>query len=642
MPRIYPAKRSDPKTKIDGSKTFSRGLSQIGHPSVIRNDELAEAQNVIYSQNGILEKRPGTVKRGDAETNSTTNFCLAGVYSLNGQDYLLRITDNGTLQRYVFASDIWVNISGAPTFTRKTIILQGYGYVYLLNESDPMTRWDGSTFEQFNAVTNPATGASLSKQGSGTGYTTYYYKIVYYNSVGGTLASPETSLANMPPVLDATTYIRLTLPTAPANATKVGIFRSLTAGDELFLTSFDVGTTIFDDKGGDTDPLYNAPSANTTGGFHFKTAVIFNNTICGTTVELGDHTIVFSAGSDKFDSFALSDGGGYFSWRKDDGDRIVGLHVFQEQLFIFKRNKIGALKFTTEGATIKDINLASGAVSNDSIHPAGNNLRYWGAEGAMSLGNEANFTDVIRTKVLSAKADKTVGSITTSDEADICGVFYKGLSIWGIPRGTNNEGNTSCLVFNERFVAWAEWVGMKPKQFVKFIDSENRERLFFSTHANGEVYEGWEGTSDDGNPIVWRVSTKQFDQGVPYKYKTYSRVYFVFGNVKGGNTRITLIENGYAPFPKLALYASNTGTQGFGVDQWGSIPFGETTGDFGDEVSGINIRYKDLGNKDMFSLQAQFSNDGITDSIQLMGIYIEYADSSQPLPASMELPIDYA
>lgn len=641
MARIYPAKRSDPKTKIDGSKTFSRGLSQIGHPSVIRNDELAEAQNVMYTQNGVLEKRPGTVKRGDAEVGATTNYCLAGVYNVDSQDYLLRITSNGTLQRYVFASDLWVNVSGAPTFSTKTSILQGYGYVYFLNAVDDMVRWDGTTFQTFTAIANPSSAPTLAKQGSGTGYSTYYYKIAWFTEVGSTLGSTEVSLANMPPTLDTTTFIRLSLPTAPVGAKFTGIFRSLSSGDELFLTSINANETTFDDKGGDIDPTYGVPSANTTGGFHFKLATIYNNTICGVTTELGDHMIVFSAGGDKFDSFSIADGGGYFPWRKDDGDSITGVSVFQEMLYVFKRNKIGAFKFTETGGVFKDINLASGAVSHDSIHPAGNNLRYWGAEGAMSLGQEANFADVIRTKVLSAKADKIVGSITTSDEADICGVFYKGLSIWGIPRGANGEGNTSCLVFNERFVAWAEWVGMKPKQFVKFIDSDNKERLFFSTHATGEVYEAWEGLNDNGSAIVWRVATKQFDQGLPYAYKTYAKVYFVFGNVKGGATRITLIENGYQPEPRLALYASNTGTQGFGVDQWGTIAFGETSGDFGDEVSGINVRYKDLGNKDLFSLQAQFVNDGTEDAIQLMGIYIEYADSSLPLPSNMELPVDY-
>lgn len=641
MARVYPPKRSDPKTKIDGSKSLSRGLSQIGHPSVIRNDELSEAQNVIYSQNGILEKRPGTTRRGDTEAGSNTNFNLAGVYAVDGEDYLLRITELGTLQRYVFASDIWVNVSGAPTFTAKTSVLQGDGYVYFLNAVDPIVKWDGTTFITWNALVNPTTAPTITKVGTTTGYTTYYYKYVWYNTAGGTLSSDEGSLANMPPTLNATTYCHLVLPTAPAGATTVGIFRSETSGMELFLTSFNAAVTTFDDTGGEIDPLFLAPVANTTGGYHFKYAAIYNNSICGITTELGDHTLVFSAGNDAFDNFTLSAGAGYFSWRKDDGDKITGISVFQEQLFVFKRNKIGAFKFTTDGGIFKDINLASGAVSHDSIHPAGNNLRYWGAEGAMSLGNEANFVDVVRTKVLSAKAEKIVGSITTTDEKEICGVFYKGLSIWGIPRGSAGEGNTSCLVFNERFVAWSEWVGMKPKQFVKFIDADNKERLFFSTHLNGEVYEAWEGTSDDGNPIVWRVATKQFDQGIPYQYKTYSKVYFIFGNVKGGSTRITLVENGYQSQPKLALYASNSGVQGFGVDQWGTIAFGETTGDFSDEVSGINVRFKDLGNKDLFSLQAQFVNDGVSDSIQLMGIYIEYADSSLPLPSNMELPVDY-
>ena len=258
----------------------------------------------------------------------------------------------------------------------------------------------------------------------------------------------------------------------------------------------------------------------------------------------------------------------------------------------------------------------------------------------MSVGNEPNFT-VVRTKVLSARADRVVSAINPAELEKITSVYYKSHSIWGLPQGSTGTGNNTSLVYNERFAAWSEWFGLSPKMFAKVIDDNNKERLFFVSAATGQVCEGWTGRSDAGTAIVWRVSTKQFDAGVIYKHKTYNRVYFVFGNVTGGSTRVVLTENGYNPQPALAMYAANTGAQGFGVDEWGSIAWGESTGEFDLNTSGINIRFANVGYKDLFSLQASFTNDGLDDTVQLMGMFIEYSDSSLPLGNEYELSPAY-
>lgn len=642
--RSYGQRRQDPVPKIEGTKTFSLGLSQLGHPSVIKSNELAEALNAFYTQNGIVEKRPGSKVIGAIRGSSTDINAMQGVYAVGGNDYFLRISDDGIMQRYVWNQDLWVDISGSPTFQdTEATILQSWGNVYILSSLDPMTKWDGTTFTTFTAVNNPSTAPVLAKSGSATGTNQYYYRYVWQTAAGNTLASSNAFINSLPEKLDASTYVSVTMPSAPANVIKTMIFRGKTSGDEVYLASVDASQTVYNDKGFDSeDPLYGIPATNTTGGMHFKFATVYNDTLVGVTTELGDHCIVFSAGGDKFDSFGRADGAGYFYWKKDDGSRITGLHEFQEELYIFKSNKIGAFKFTTTGAQVRTISLASGAVSHRSIHAAGNDLRYWSIDGAMSVGNEPNFANVVRTKVLSARADKIVQAINQSDISKIAGVYYKNHSLWGLPQGTTGSGNSTVLAYNERFAAWSEWFGLKPKMWAKVIDPDNKERLFFADSTSANVVEAWTGTDDAGAAIVWRISTKQFDANVAYKFKTYNRVFFVFGNVKGGNTRVVLTENGYKPQLPLALYASNTGDQGFGVDQWGTVEFGDSSGEFSGDASGINIRYANVGYKDLFSLQATFTNDGMSDQVQLMGMYIEYSDSSLPLPSTYELKPVYA
>lgn len=718
--RQYAPKRKDPQTKVEGTKSFSLGLSQLGHPSVIKVNELAEALNAFYTLNGVVEKRPGSQALGTIRGTSTHLNAIQGVYEVGGVNYFLRISNDGILQRYVWASNLWVDIAGSPTFSdKKTAIKQAWGKVYIMNETDPFTMWDGSSFTVKTAIADPTVTPTLTKvgmgrvsavkvnnggsgyavgnvltvvagdskctllvktvnsgvistveiTGAGTGYAianglsttvapaggtgctidvttvlgtgsrSEYYRYAWQNNGGQTLCSANAQVTGLPEQMDAEAYVTVTMGTAPAGAEKTMIFRGTTSGDEVYLASVPSNVLVYNDKDFDQeDPLFGIPADNTTGGMHFKDRIVdvYEDTLIGVTVEMGNHCLVFSAGGDKIDSFGRADGAGFFYWKKDDGSRITAIHEFQESLYVFKTNKIGAFKFTVDGASISTISLASGAVSQASVHAAGNDLRYWSDQGAMSVGNEPNLAGV-RTKVLSARADKVVSNINQAELSEICGVFYKSHSLWGLPQGVTGDGNTTVLAYNERFAAWSEWFGLKPSQFCKVIDPDNNERLFFSKSNSANVCEGWTGRDDEGNPIVWRVSTKQFDANVSYKYKTYNRVYFIFGNVTGGNTRVVLTENGYTKGQPMALYASNVGEQGFGVDEWGTMEFGDSSGDADENASGINIRFANVGYKDLFSLQATFSNDGLSDTLQLMGMFIEYSDSSLPLPSNLEL-----
>ncbi|MDD4987061.1 MAG: hypothetical protein PHQ43_15090, partial [Dehalococcoidales bacterium] len=139
--RIYSKRRKDPKIKTTGTRGFPLGLNQLTHPTTIKNTELAEAQNVLYSQNGVLSKRPGSVNLGEPREESTKVLALQGVYNIGDPptDYLLRISDDGILQYYSFFSSAWIDVASSPTFSPvDTQILQGYGFIYLLNPEDDM------------------------------------------------------------------------------------------------------------------------------------------------------------------------------------------------------------------------------------------------------------------------------------------------------------------------------------------------------------------------------------------------------------------------------------------------------------------------------------------------------------------------
>lgn len=146
---VYGKRRADPKTKIDGSKSFSGGLSQNAHPAVIKPTQLAEAQNAMYVQNGVVEKRPGCIEVGIAEEGEGSPFYLGNIRIGNDRS-LYKITSNGIFKRYVRSSNIWVVVAGAPVFTKETDVLQGWGWIVFYNDTDNIASWDGTTWITFD------------------------------------------------------------------------------------------------------------------------------------------------------------------------------------------------------------------------------------------------------------------------------------------------------------------------------------------------------------------------------------------------------------------------------------------------------------------------------------------------------------
>jgi len=484
------------------------------------------------------------------------------------------------------------------------------------------------------------TGCTINlTQVEGVGSSAYYYSYLYFNEIGYTAASPSANVTAMPAVLDNTTYITVTVPTAPEGTTDIGVFRGEAADKMYYLTKITKDSTVYTDKGADTvDPTYLAPEDNTTSGYHFKFAAVYKDSIIGVTTELGDDTLVYSGGVQNFDTFAASKGGGFQSWRKGDGSSITCLKPFKEELYVFKTNKVGAMKFdtTTGGATMRDINLAIGAVSQDSVHEAGNDLRGYAYDGAFSLGNEPNFADVIRSKLLSPRVQKTVDSVTRQDITGIVSTYFKNLSIWSIPMASVGDGNSAMLVYDERYAAWSLWTGIKAACFTKYIDSQKQEHLYYGSAETGNVSEMFTGSNDNGEEISFRIATKQFDMGVPYKYKTYNRAYLLFGLVSGASTRITMMSDTNDLVGTYPLYI-NSDAVGFGTDEWGTTSFGETGTVTTDTQAGLIIRFIDLSSKDYFNIQTIIENNGLNDQLEIMGIFFEYSESERPLASTMRL-----
>lgn len=675
---MYPAKgkrRSNPQIRRKGSDGFKDGLNTLPHPSSLKDTELSELINGVYSQYGSISKRPGTVLFGQTATDATKILNLGVAYNVNTTNPVtryIRISDNGKPEYYNFTTLQWVYLSGTapdgytgstPTFTdgvptfdtdSTTWFVQLENKIIFSNETDNLCYLEDGQWYVYTALNNPTAKPTVAKTGSETGTTTHYYFYVWYNEAGGTLASPSADpdtdangqgyYTNMPPILDEDTYLTVTLPTAPAGCTRVGVFKSDRAGVGYFLTSVDPSVTTYVDNGSDVENTFGPlPDNNDSGGQHFKLLEVYDGRLVGVSTEFGDEQIVYAGNPllGKASAFSFPDGAGFTPYRKGEGTKIRAMkaHVAsnEKSLFVFKDNCFGKFQIGEAGA-VQDVNIAVGSLSKFSPHIAGNNLRFWSRDGAASVGNEADYGNILRYSVLSLRANAYSEAVTPQNLPNVCGAYYKNLSIFGLSTDVAGSSNNAALVYDERYNSWAYWTGIYASMFAKVIDPlTSVESLYYGSGKTADVVKMFEGRTDygttgsNGTPITLSLTTKQYDIGLPDQFKKYDKMTIVFGNLVGNNTTVGVIRaDDRTIYNDARLRISTDATlSGFGNDEWSLQEVGSMTEE--DAGSKVNIGFINLRQRDLFWVKLNIQNNGITDDVTILGVFVYYAQSGKQL-----------
>jgi hypothetical protein len=675
----YAKKRRNPPKERMGSKGFPDGWNSLPHASSLKDTELAELINGVYSQYGSISKRFGCQLLGTTAEGSTKVVAGGMFYDIGGQDYMLRITDTGKIEQYNFSTGVWSLLTGtppdgysdtdpefvdnSPIFDVSTHIniVQTNGKIYIASSIDRVTIFDGTAWKVYVELADPTNEPTVAKTGAGTGTRSYYYRYMDMNEFGHTLASPAyvsqtegDGWYGSMPAIDGATYLTITLPAPVTGTTRRMLFRGDTPGNEFFLAELGAADTVYIDKdvnpNGDagTSVLFPVPEENTTPGYHFYLLVVYANSLVGTTVEEGADVLVWSAGDDKFDSFALADGAGFDGYQRGDGQTINALQPFsvanKDGLAVFKDARVGLLEFDSEGGgNIQNVNVIRGTMSPHSPHVAGNNIRFYSAEGVASLGHEENYGTILRYSVMSLKADSVTSQVTPSNLPRVCSEYFRNLSLFGISTGSQDSGNNSILVYDERYNTWSHWTGMHPAIMFKGIHPTTKvEALYFGASEvadkGGVIVEMFKGKTDysvssgSGNKITLSLTTKQYDAGVADQFKKYDKVVLIFGSLFGNNTTVQALymgEKGLGSFPRYRISTDPT-LSGFGNDEWGTQEVGMMSED--DEGETLNIRYVNLRQRDFFWAKLNLQNDGIEDDMTLIGVAFYYSSSQRQLP----------
>lgn len=535
--KISKEKNAELKTEI--ASGFLGGLNTFQDETLIKENELTEAKNIILTVDGI-EPRHGTTNFGSE--SGTKVLGAFSYYQEDGTRELLRIATgaNDKLQKYD-SSNAPTDI-GSQTYSTAsdsyTNFVQADDKVYVFNGVDNLSYYDGSTITTYTSISTP-TSVSVTPQGT-AGTTTYSYRISAVNDVGETLASSAVNTTTGTASLNSTNFNEVTW-TAVAGANAYNVYgRSATGKQESYMTTVD--TNLFQDKGSsDYEPSLSIypPDGNSTLGVKAKYPIFAISRMFAAGDPDFPSRLYFSGAGEKItDWSATTYAGGYLDVYAKDGAEIRGIYPFQGGVIVFKDNAIYKFYFdaTTGAQTLQEITRSFGGISHRGIMAVENDLIFPakkdGRLAFYSLGNQENFAStVLRTNELSIKISEKLTDVNPSRLQYSAGFYFNNIYGCAVAK-SNSSVNNRVWKLDTRFGAWTYDEGYTPNQFLTWIDSSDNEKLYYTDEASGYLVEMFTSArNDNGTAISVEWATKSFNQKAFQKYKQYFFPTLQFKNI---------------------------------------------------------------------------------------------------------------
>lgn len=223
----------------------------------------------------------------------------------------------------------------------------------------------------------------------------------------------------------------------------------------------------------------------------------------------------------------------YIDIQPDDGDKIMGLAVFQDYVVIFKQFAIYQMDFDTNGdPTVVLITRSAGCVSHKSIVPVENDLYFMSREGVRVLGNQANYFNSIRTSLISTPIKPTIDDITELQFTRCNAVYFNKQYILNIP--TTSGTNDKTIVWHTNYKAWSIWNNTNSDSMLRYINTSNEETLLFLGYSGTQVYKFTPDIyTDNGSPISAYFLSKVYDFANPDITKYFLDLGIIFRAVSG-------------------------------------------------------------------------------------------------------------
>lgn len=468
------------------------GLNTFDDPSLIKDTDLAEAENVTFD-NGFLAPIKGSTllfEKPDGETGDPLQLLEAK--TSDGLQYLIPVYGN---HFYLWHEEneelLRINNSYVPTETDLP-----YGYVswnngrgddrlYGCNGVDHFFRWDICVSTVDGAHT---TGASTVTLVDGS----------RFPDSGGTLVLMGASSVSTEAYTSRSGNV-FTLTGTLSQDIADGASATL---DMIEKSGMDIGKVV----GKYASRLV---SCNFYGG---ETA--------GSVSVLGDPED-FSEGTDieDADSFDVFDGSG----------EITGFHDFGAFAVIEKEDSIHRLEYSINADLNSKLRKITPILSGESLGPLGqlstlkilNTLYYpTRSNGFISLYPAGTGSDTsVNYKTLSQNIDPTLDTFSIGN-SNCRGAATSNKAYWAVANSGGTQ-NTKVLVYDALRDTWAIRTSWAVKDFAVKDDI-----LHYLDSSNGSVFECFTGGyNDNNNPYEVKISTKRFDFGLMSEVKTDDLIY---------------------------------------------------------------------------------------------------------------------
>lgn len=625
-----------PKTLQLDWKDFKGGLNTLLRQTEIKDNELAQADNLKLVGKGVPTKREGSANYFlTAPSVATGSQRVRGLKGVNfasgasGVNELLALSDWGVLVKKSGAS--YTNILGASFSSGYNAdMVQVYNKVYIVNGIDTLKKYDGASIFSFTQLSKP-TGVTCTNLSGVSGTFTRAFRISAFNAVGETIASDSTLILNTPQDLTTTT-LRLNWTTSsPASAVLgYGIY-GVDQGDERFITSVDSSTLRYDYLGVPEPSMLVFPSAaDTTAGPIAKYLISHKDKLVMGNIQGYPSRITWSGGGVNVDKFNWRYGGGYIDIDKDAGDEVKGLIEFQDAIIVFKERSIWKVTLAVSGdlviPTVSMIMRGVGAVSHRTIKHVENDVFFLSRRGVYTLGNEPNYLNVLRTNEVSARIRPVFETLTASQLEQACAVYAGNKYRLAYPSTTANM-NTKEIIYDRERLAWMgpNTFTATPAIYEVYYDGDNKEQLVWGDSDDNFVTHFSSGYSNDkGVKIQTILLTKKTAFDNPFRFKQVKNLFSNWRNVAGTpfvNIILETRDGAVGSAQSFSITASNSGV-GWGFDRWGAFKWGTTEG-AGSASASNDLAKRTRINKVGRTVQVEITTTGNNDKYELLSMQIE-------------------
>lgn len=571
--------------------TWRMGYNSLLRPTELKPSEYVTGDNIMLKGSGVPTGRWGSQKYWLAYDGEGIKGL--GLYATGGSLSDLLAISGGMVSKANNASYSIVPGTSFPT-TSVVRAEQLGGNTYFVSREAPLSYYNGNDISVFVTISAP-TGVYATNFSGATGPDIRSYKVVATSNSGGTTDAPiNYLLENLPhDLMETQIHVFWTGVSAAASVlTGYEIHRG-TPGNESFLAAVGPSITKYVDSGIAESQIALVPKINTTGGIKSDMIAKVGDRLVAVDVN-EPSTLLISGRYPNQGRFDWLSGGGVAYVDPDSGDYITAIKAHTGntsdglgRVLVWKNNSCYVVTIDTVniGDTavidpdVQPVSTLVGACNPDTPQTVENDVFYFGRKGIYVVGYEPNFLNLIRTNEVSARIRPYLAGLSAADYAHCCAMYVDNKYILSFP-----DRKEMIVYDRERGAFLGIWKlpwGISKMQ--KYVDGNGTERWVLGRDDTSQIYTFEPSlNSDDGTAIQKIFKSKKEDLGGWAILKMVKLIYMMFRNVTGEMTVNITMEDRDGTTSTVKTFtvsgAAIAGTSGWGIDQYGTSQWGDTSG----------------------------------------------------------------